>query len=142
MSRTQYYEWFKHFKEGIEDLMPGRSSTSPNDDHVDRVRAVIRGNRRLTVREVAGEAGISIRSCHQIFTENLQMCRVSAKFVPRLLTTDQKENRFEISQEWLASANCNENSFKNIIIGDETWVYGYAVAIKMQSSQWVEKESP
>jgi len=40
------------------------------------------------------------------------MCRVSAKFVPRLLTGDQKENRVEISQELLANANGNENFLK------------------------------
>jgi len=45
---------------------------------------VIRGNRRLTVREVADKVGISIGSCHQIFNEKLQMRRVSAKFVPRI----------------------------------------------------------
>ena len=50
-----------------------------------RVRPVIRRNRRLTVREVADEVGISIESCHQIFIEKLQMRRVSAKFVQRLL---------------------------------------------------------
>ena len=94
MSRTQCYEWFKRFKEDRmsvgEDPRPGRLSTSTNDDHVERVRAVIRGNRRLTVREVADEMGICIGSCHKIFTEKLQMCRVCAKFVPRLLTDDQK----------------------------------------------------
>jgi len=47
-----------------EDPRPGRPSTSTNDDHVERVRAVIRGNRRLTVCEVADEVGISIGSCH------------------------------------------------------------------------------
>ena len=124
MSRTQGYERFKRFKAGRmsvgEDSKPGRPSISTNDDHVDRVRAAIRGNRRLTVREVADEVSISIGSCHQIFTEKLQMCRVSAKFVPRLLTDDQKENRVEISQELLANANGNENFLKNIITGDET----------------------
>jgi len=33
------------------------------------------------------------------------MRRVSAKFVPRLLTDYQKENRAEISQQLLANAN-------------------------------------
>jgi len=51
-----------------------------------------------------------------------------------LLTDDQKENRVEISQELLANANCNENFHKNIITGDETWVYGYDIETKMQSS--------
>jgi transcriptional regulator with XRE-family HTH domain len=65
---------------------------------------LIRGNRRLTVREVADEVGIS----HQNYVQKLQMRRVSAKFVPRLLTEDQKENRVEISQELLANANGTE----------------------------------
>jgi len=69
------------------------------------------------------------------------MRRTSAKFVPRLLTDDHKETRVEISQELLANANGNEN-FENIITGDEAWVYGYDVETKMQSSQWMGKESP
>jgi len=57
--------------------------------------------------------------------------------VPRLLTDDQKENRVEISQELLATANGNEEFLKNIITGDETWVYRYDVETKVQSSQWM-----
>jgi len=98
-----------------ENRRPGRSSTSRKDDHVDTVRAVIRGNHRLTVREVADEVGTSIGSCHPIFTEKLQMPRVSAKFVPRLLTDDHTENHVEISQKLLANANGNGNFLTNIV---------------------------
>jgi len=94
MSRSQCYEWFKHFKEGRmsvgEDSRLERPSTSTNEDHVETVRAVTRRNRRLTVREVADEVGVSIGSCHQIFTEKLQMRRVSVKFASRLLTDDKR----------------------------------------------------
>jgi ribosomal protein L31 len=109
MSRTQCYVRFKRFKEGRmsvgDNPRPGRPTKSTNDDHVARVRAVIRGNCRLTVREVADEVSISIQSCHPVFTDKLQMRRVSAKFVPRFLTDNQKENRVEISQELLANPN-------------------------------------
>ena len=37
----------------------GQSSTSTDDFHVEKVREVIRGNHRLTVREVAKEVDIS-----------------------------------------------------------------------------------
>jgi len=57
-----------------------------NDDHVEKVFAVIRQNRRLTVREVAEEVGTCKSSCHLILTDKLQMRRVAAQFVPRLLT--------------------------------------------------------
>jgi len=55
-------------------------------DHVEKVLAVIRQNRRLIVREVAEEAGICKRPCHLILTDKLKMRRVAAKFVPHLLT--------------------------------------------------------
>ena len=48
---------------GLDDL-PRQQTTT-----MSRVRAVIRGNRRLTAREVADEVGISIGSCHQIVTK-------------------------------------------------------------------------
>jgi len=45
-------------------------------------------------------------------------------------------------QELLANANGNENFLKNIITGDETWVYVYDVETKMQLLQWKGKGSP
>ena len=77
-----------------------------------------------------------------MFTEKLQMRRVRAKFVPRLFTDDQKEDRVEISKELLANANGKENFLKNIVTEDETWVYGCDVETKMESSQWIGKRSP
>ena len=117
-----------------EDPRPGRPCTSTNDDHVERVCAVIRGNHCLTVQEVADKVSISIGSFHQILTEKHQLHCVSAKFMPLLLTDDQKENHVEISQELLANANGNKNFLKNVIIGDETWVCGYDVETKVQLS--------
>jgi len=55
-------------------------------DHIEKVLAVIRKNRRLTAREVAEEVGTCKSSCHLILTDKLQMHRVSAKCMPRLLT--------------------------------------------------------
>ena len=89
------------------------------------MRSVIRENRRLTVREVSEEVGICKSSCHTILTEKLKLHRVAAKFVPRLLTEEQKQNRVTVSQELLDRSNTDENFLKNVITGDETWVYRY-----------------
>ena len=62
--------------------------------------------------------------------------------MPHLLTDYQKENCVEISHQLLANANVNKNFLKNIVTGYETWVYGYDVETKMQSSQWMKKGSP
>ena len=70
------------------------------------------------------------------------MHHVAAKFVPCLLTDAQKENHVTISQELFDHSNADENFLKNVITGDESWVYGYNVEKKVQSSQWMGKLSP
>jgi len=125
-----------------DDPKSGRPSTSMDDYHVEKVLALIRQNRRLTVREVAEEVGICKSLCHQILTDKLKMRRVTAKFVPRLLTDAQKENHVTVSQELFDRSNADENFLKNVITGNETWVYGYDVETKVQSSQWMGKLSP
>ena len=112
------------------------------DDHIEKARSVIRESRRLTIREVSEEVGTCKSSCHTILTEKLKMLRVAAKSVPRLLTEEQKQNRVTVSRELLDRSNIDENFLKNVITSDETWVYGYGVETKVQSSQWVGKSSP
>ena len=89
LSRTQCHEWYQRFKSGRtsieDDPKSGRPSKSMDDDNVEKVLAVIRQNRRLTVREVAEEVGLFKSSCHLILTEKRKMRRVAAKFVPHLL---------------------------------------------------------
>ena len=85
LSRTQFHEWYQRLKSGRtsieDDPKSGRPSTSVDDDH-EKVLALIRQNRRLTLREIAEEVGICKRLCHQILTDKLKMRRVAAKFVP------------------------------------------------------------
>ena len=65
------------------------------------------------------------------------MHRATTKSVPRLLTDEQTQNRVIVSQELLARANADENCLKNVLRGDETWVYCYNVETKRQLSQGV-----
>ena len=66
----------------------GRPTTSKTDDCVARVRELIRANRRLTIRELSVEVGVSYGTCQAILTQDLNMRRVDAKFVPRILTAE------------------------------------------------------
>ena len=95
----------------------------------------------LTVREVAEGDGISKTMCHGILMENLGMHCITAKFVPCLLSQDQKQICVDVSKEHIDHANADENFLSNIITVDVTWVYGYDVETKAQSTQWVSKSS-
>ena len=105
MSKTRVYEWYKRFQDGREDVEDdehlGRPSTSTTHENVERVKEMVMNDRRITIREVADDVGISIGSCHKIFSDVLGTKRVTAKFVPQLLNFEQKQRRMEVAQESL-----------------------------------------
>ena len=126
-------------------VIPAREDHPPVErieEVIDQVREKVLEHRRLTVQEIVAEVRISTGSVHSILTENLNLRRVSAKFVPKLLTEQQKELRKEISEDMLDLANHDPKFIKTIITGDETWVYRYDSKTKFQFSQWKHPESP
>ena len=82
-----------------------KAFTSRDDNHVEKVLAVIHQNRHLTVREVAEEVGISKRPCHLTLTVKRKMRRVVAIFVPPFLTRHSLSMNFWRSTRRLLSPN-------------------------------------
>ncbi|GFU31114.1 HTH_48 domain-containing protein [Nephila pilipes] len=79
-------------------------------------------DRRLTVREIAEEIGVSKDSAHAILREDLNMNRVAAKFVPKLLSPEQKDLRFDVAQDLLDTSNTDPGFLNTVITGDESGV--------------------
>ena len=63
---------------------------------IERVRHIIREDRRRTLDEVSILVGISHGTCHKILTEDLKTRRVATKFVPRFLSVAQKQQRLDV----------------------------------------------
>jgi len=76
----------------------------------------------LTIREVAEDVGIAFSTCQKIPTEELQMRRVSVKFVPRLVTAEQKDNSVSICTDLHEQAQNYPNFMSSVVTGDECWV--------------------
>ena len=60
----------------------------------------------------------------------------ATKNVSKLLNFEQKQRCIDIAQEMLTTFNDNSDLLKKVIIADESWVYGYDIETKAQTSQW------
>jgi len=99
------------------------------------VREVILADCRQTIHDVCEIVGLSYGTVQRILSDNLNMRRISARLVPRLLSDDQKILRVSVCKELKQQARDDPNFISNITTGDETWVYGYDLETKQQSSQ-------
>ena len=57
LSHTQFFEWFKRFKEGREEIgddqRHGHPRTSKTEVNIEKVGEIVRQNRCLSIRKVA-----------------------------------------------------------------------------------------
>ena len=115
MGITQIKDWYNRFNDGrtsVEnDAYAGRCSTSRNDELTDQVQTFVMQDRRVTVRELAEEVGINTGSVHSILTDVLAMWRVFAKFMPKLLTMEQKQLRWKSRRTCWTTQTVTPNSW-------------------------------
>ena len=139
--------WHRQFRCGRTSVetapIPGRSQSAIDDATIQQVEAAILDDRRITVRQLAHEVKISVGSVEKIIHDHLHMGKVSARWIPRLLTPFQKQERVECSQALLTMCRDNqEDFFDRLITQDETWVHHYDPETKAQSKQWKHFDSP
>jgi hypothetical protein len=125
-----------------DDERSGRPSTCKMTENFEKIRTLIHEGRRRTIHELADTVWISDVVFQETLMENLNMRRIAAKFVPRLLTNDQKQGRENICLELREKTNEGPTFICGIITGDESWIYGYDPKTKQQSSQWKSPRSP
>jgi histone-lysine N-methyltransferase SETMAR len=75
---------------------------------------MILDDRRMEVREIAETRGNSKERVGYIFHEELDMKKLCARWVPRLLTADQKRFRMKISEQCLERFNKNKTAISLI----------------------------
>ena len=146
MSRARAFEWHKRFREAREecedDQRSGRPVTSSTDSNIDRVKQLVRADRRLTVRMICEELLIGRDALCKILTGNLKMRKLCAKMVPKILSEYQRQQRFTVCQDITERLEAEPDLLNSFITGDETWVFEYDPETKRQSREWKSYESP
>jgi len=72
-------------------------------------------DRRRTINQLEALTAVLWSSCQRILTEELHMKRVAAKFVPRLLSEDQRVNRSDVCREMKDQLKTNPDFLSKII---------------------------
>jgi len=97
---------------------PGRHKTVTTPEIIDQIHELILEDRRISAESIAEELGISRERVRSTVHEDLDMRKLSAKWVPKCLNADQKRQRCQSSEQLLDFFRCNQNDFLSSAIGD------------------------
>ncbi len=145
ISKSTVALWHQHFTAGevstTDKKRSGRPRTACTPTQIDAVSTHINNNQCQTVREIAQDLGMSKTSVHSIMKKELQLSKLSPKFIPKDLTAEQKRAWIAFCEQNLAWLREREDLLDLIIIGDETWVSVFELLRKEQSKEWLPQGS-
>ena len=96
------------------------------DENVKLVHTLVMCDIRQDLRSIPSEVGISFGAVQLILTDSLAMSMVSAKWVPRMLTDDQKRTWLHISRYLLSRYEDDPvDFFKRVGTQDKIWVHHF-----------------
>jgi len=117
---------------------PGRPKTVTTPEIIDQIHALILEDGRISAKSVGEQLNISSERVVSIIHEDLDIQKLSAKWVPKCLNADQKLQRCQSSEQiWnffgaIQMISCRER----LVNMDETWLYHYDPETKQQSMEW------
>jgi len=130
-------KWAAEFKSGRisleDDPRAGRPKSATTPEIVEQVHDMVLDDRRMKVCEIVETISISKERVGYILHEELDIKKLCARWVPRLLTAYQKRTRMKFSEQCLERFNKNKTDFvRQIITMDETWIHHHTPESKQQ----------
>ena len=139
------FRWVKAFKAGKfsveDDTRSGRPKTSVTKANIAALKIVVEQDARLSVKDIASCTGISEGSVQTILKKRLDLRKVCARWVPHLVTEEQKTQSLKCARELLKTyKSCNSRVISNLLTGDETWVHMFDPQRRADNKQWKQKD--
>ena len=147
--------WIEHqFLSGIRDsgkagclwgMMRGVGGVRKSEHQselIGQIKNFMDKDRRVSIETIRAQFEVSPGTVHTIIREELEMRKICAKFVPRVLREDQKEKRCHDSREMVDLIKSDPAVLDALETCDESWIYCYESETKRQSAQWKHAGSP
>ncbi|GBP65691.1 Histone-lysine N-methyltransferase SETMAR [Eumeta japonica] len=100
---------------------------------------LVLADRRIKLWQIAEELQISKERVGEIIHEHMNMRKIRARWVPKMLTPFDKQRRLQTSKDFLELVRDNIDEIcDQIVTVDETWVRQYDPESKQKSMQWTK----
>ena len=103
--------WVAQFKRGdfstCDAPRPGRPKTVTNPEIIDQIHDLISEHHRISAKSIPKQMGISRERVGSIIHQDLEIRKLSAKWVPKCPNVDQKRQRCQSSEQILDFFRCD-----------------------------------
>jgi len=115
LNRSNVFRWYSRFRDGRElvddDETGGRPKSTRTEVNIVAVADLVKNDRRMASRVIAESMNIPKTVVLRLLKEDLRNRKLCARFVPRTLTPEQREDRVTSCQDIIAMADADKKIF-------------------------------
>ena len=139
MVEKEIWVWWRVHQKCTQKSRPKSAS---HKEIVSKIKEILEGDARFTVRDIARKVGKSLSTVHFILKKHLKVRKISARWVPHLLTDKQKRQQVKVAIKLLQMfPKYGKRQFVNFVTGDETWIHYFEPVKKVSNKIWAMKHS-
>lgn len=101
------YRWHERFSDKLFSEIKSKGAVRPSvitEELTSAVQELVENHARLTVRTISSQFNIWLPTKHKLWTENLGLERICARWVPKLLSSDdRKKESMSLGLFWSGS---------------------------------------
>ena len=146
MSRSQFYRITKSLKDGTyTQSQRGRYAMrwTRTGILIADITEAVREDGQLTVWELAHMYDVSVYTITTILHEDIRLSKKSARWVPKLLTNEQKCEWVQVCQQFVRDVQNHCKDYLNTILTmDKTMISLPTPKTEKQSEMWISKGEP
>jgi hypothetical protein len=141
-SRSSIYSLYKYFQAGNTDLADTSPPGRTKDDELSKsIHESLDEHPYLSTYALAELHNVARQTISRYLREELGMIKVNMKWVPHVLSDENKAKRVQLSKEMLKVLKSSEKiGFTDILTGDESWVYYSSPFTSMWMYSEMERE--
>ena len=99
------WRWKKKFQSCVESIKNAPKSGWPKSasriEFVSTIKEIVERDARFAAHDIARKVDISLSTAYLILKKHLKARKISARWVPHLLTDEQKRQRVKVAKELL-----------------------------------------
>ena len=115
----------------------GRPSSSSTDENANIIAEIVEADPHVSCKLVEDLTNIPTSSAHRILTEKLNKKSVCARWVPHVLTDEQRQKRVAECNDLLSHFE-RESSRRLTIITDEKWIFCRHLQSTHNMRSWID----
>lgn len=140
------YRWVREYKNGHDTALDQPKSGRPLEiDYstlAPTVKKVIAENPHVSIDQLLTTFSVSVGTMHRLVTGMLGLKKPSTKWVPHVLSDEQKLKRVQACKTLLEGYKKQSNAFLQALVTmDESWVLSHDPLTRVESMEWVASSS-